>query len=123
MKRIIIILSILCSLKSYGDWDFHSSSLQGETFFLQLNTVKKENDNVYFWYLKNYLMPNKFGDLSSIVYVKGDCSLNRLKYLSYIWFKEPMGKGAGERSNKESEWEYPASDSVGIDLLNDACNY
>ena len=67
MKRIIIILSILCSLKSYGDWDFHSSSLQGETFFLQLNTVKKENDNVYFWYLKNYLMPNKFGDLSSIV--------------------------------------------------------
>ena len=33
-----------------------------------------------------------------------------------------MGKGLGERSDEESEWEYPASKSVGIDLLHDLCS-
>ena len=72
--------------------------------------------------MKSYLMPNKFGDFSSKVYAQGDCSNNRLKYLTYVWYKEPMGKGLGERSDKESQWEYPASDSVGIDLLYVVCN-
>jgi len=33
-----------------------------------------------------------------------------------------MGKGLGEWSDEESEWEYPASKSVGIDLLHDLCS-
>jgi hypothetical protein len=30
-----------------------------------------------------------------------------------------MRKGLGERSDEESEWERPTSESVGIDLTND----
>ena len=123
MKKIVVlILSILISFNSYGAWNFNSSSLEGDTFYLHDDSIKLENGYIYFWYLKNYLMPNKFGDMSSKVYVKGDCSKNRIKYLSYVWYPLPMGNGQGEISNKESEWEYPTPTSNGIDLLNEACN-
>ena len=115
------MFSIFISLNTYADWAFHSSSLEGDTFHIHSNSIKKDNGYVYFWYLKSYLMPNKFGDFSSKVYVQGDCTNNRLKYLTYVWYQEPMGKGLGERSDEESEWEYPTSESVGIDLLHDVC--
>ena len=121
-KLFIFLFSILFSFNSYGEWKFHSSSLQGDTFHIHTNTISKDKSYVYFWYMKSYLIPDKFGDFSSKVYVQGDCSNNRLKYLTYVWYKEPMGKGLGERSGEESEWEYPTSESVGIDLLHDVCN-
>jgi len=112
----------MLSFNSYGDWKFHSSSLEGDTFHLHTDSIKQDDRYVYFWYLKSYLMPNKFGDFSSKVHAQGDCSNNRLKYLTYVWYKQPLGKGLGERSDEESEWEYPTPESIGIDLLNDACN-
>jgi hypothetical protein len=123
MKKLLILLfSILISLNTYGNWEFHSSSLEGDTFHIHSNSIKQDNGYVYFWYLKSYLMPNKFGDFSSKVYVQGDCSNNRLKYLTYVWYKQPMGKGLGERSDLQSDWEFPTSESVGIDLLYEVCS-
>ena len=122
IKQLQFLFLILISLNSFGEWKFHSSSVKGETFYLHTDTITRDEDYVYFWYLKNYLIPSKFGDLSSKVKVKGDCNNNRLKYLTYIWYKEPMGKGLGERSDTESEWENQTTNSVGTELLNDACN-
>ena len=121
-KPLLQLLILMISYNSYAEWRFHSSSLEGDTFHLHSDSIKNDELYVYFWYMKSYLMPNKFGDFSSKVYVQGDCSNNRLKYLTYVWYKEPMGKGLGERSDEESEWEYPTSESVGIDLLHDVCN-
>ena len=121
-KTLLLLSSILISLSSIGDWKFHSSSLQGDTFHIHYDSIIKDEKYVYFWYLKSYIMPNKFGDFSSIVYVQGDCKFNRIKYLTYIYYKEPMGKGLGERADDESDWEYPTVESVGVDLLRDACN-
>ena len=122
MKQIpILLFSLLISINSYGAWEFHSSSLEVDKFYID-SDVKQDNGYVYFWYLKSYLMPNKFGDMSAKVNIKGDCSNNRLKYLSYIFYSEPMGKGDGERSNEESKWEYPTSESTGIDLLKVTCS-
>jgi len=122
IKQLQFLFLILISLNSFGEWKFHSSSVKGETFYLHTDTITRDEDYVYFWYLKNYLIPSKFGDFSSKVKVKGDCNNNRLKYLTYVWYKEPMGKGLGERSDTESEWENQTTNSVGTELLNDACN-
>ena len=122
IKQLQFLFLILISLNSFGEWKFHSTSVKGEIFYLHTDTITRDEDYVYFWYLKNYLIPSKFGDLSSKVKVKGDCNNNRLKYLTYIWYKEPMGKGLGERSDTESEWENQTTNSVGTELLNDACN-
>tara|TARA_B110000008_G_scaffold279429_1_gene326466 strand:- start:506 stop:892 length:387 start_codon:yes stop_codon:yes gene_type:complete len=123
MKKIPLILFLLVlSLNSSGNWNFQNSSLEGDTFYIHTESIKQDGMFVYFWYLKSYLMPNKFGDFSSKVYVQGDCNKNRLKYLTYVWFKQPMGKGLGERSDVASDWEYPAIDSSGIDLLQYVCS-
>ena len=88
MKKLLILLfSFLISSNSYGDWVFHSSSLDGDTFYLHSDSIKQNNGYVYFWYLKSYLMPNKFGDMSAKVNVQRDCRKNRLKYLSYVWYQ------------------------------------
>ena len=83
-KLLILLFSIIIPLNSYGEWKFHSSSLNGDTFHIHTDSVSRSDKLVYFWYLKSYLMPNKFGDFSSKVYVQGDCSNNRLKYLTYV---------------------------------------
>ena len=88
-----------------------------------MGSITHDEKYVNFWYLKSYLIPNKFGDFSAVVNVKGDCVSLKLKYLVHVWYPEPMGKGLGQQSNAESEWESPAPDSVGIDLLRDACNH
>ena len=45
--------------------------------------------------------------MSVIIHMKGDCDLNRVKYLSYIFSKEPMGKGKKELSSlSKPEWKY-----------------
>ena len=121
-KLFVVLIFLMFSFKSYGEWEFHSSSLEGARFYLHTPSINYEEGYVYFWYLKSYLMPNKFGDFSSKVYVQGDCNKNRLKYLTYVWFKQPMGKGLGERSDVASDWEYPAIDSSGIDLLQYVCS-
>lgn len=120
-KPILLLIFILLSFNSYGDWKFHTSSIKGDTFHLHLESITKDEGYVYFWYLKSYLIPNKFGDFSSKVKVKGDCINNRFKYLTYVWYKEPMGKGLGERSDKESAWEHLPTESVGVRLLEDVC--
>jgi len=121
MKQIpILLFSLLISINSYGAWEFHSSSLEGDKFYIN-SDFKHDSEYVYFWYLKSYLMPNKFGDMSAKVNIKGDCSNNRMKYLSYIFYPEPMGKGDSETSSEESKWEYPAPESTGIDLLKVIC--
>ena len=122
MKKLsLLLIFILISFNSFGDWKLHDSSVKGTTFHLHLESITKDENYVYFWYLKSYLIPNKFGDFSSKVKVKGDCINIRLKYLTYIWYKEPMGKGIGERSDKESTWEYQPIDSVGEGLLKEVC--
>ena len=121
-KLFVVLIFLMFSFKSYGEWEFHSSSLEGARFYLHTPSINYEEGYVYFWYLKSYLMPNEFGDFSSKVFTQGDCLRNRIKHLSYVWYPEPMGKGLGERSDVESKWESPTIDSIGIDLLNDACN-
>ena len=124
IKNIILffLLTFSFSLYADGDWEFHSSSLDGDRFYLHIDSIEKHHGYVYFWYLKSYIMPNKFGDMSTKVYTQGDCVKNRLKYLSYVWYQQPMGDGIGEKSNEASEWEFPTPESVGTDLLDDVCN-
>ena len=122
-KLLLITGLLILSFCSYGEWEFHNSSSEGDTFYIHTDSIVNDKQYVNFWYLKSYLIPNKFGDFSAVVNVKGDCVSLKLKYLVHVWYPEPMGKGLGQQSNSESEWESPTTDSVGIDLLSVACNH
>ena len=123
MKKLIIKILLIISLNTHAEWKFHNSSSQGDSFYIHMSSITHDEKYVNFWYLKSYLIPNKFGDFSAVVNVKGDCVSLKLKYLVHVWYPEPMGKGLGQQSNSESEWESPTTDSVGIDLLSVACNH
>ena len=122
-KLLVLVFSILVSFNSYGGWMKISDSTDGATHYIDIDTLKKHNGYVYYWTLRDDIEPNKYGDISQKLYFQGDCGVSRLKYLSYIYYKEPMGRGDSEVDNTSSEWIYPPPESILGILLNQVCEY
>ena len=92
------------------------------TFYLDLDRIRKNDGYVYVWRLRDYLKPDKWGDMSSKVYLEVDCKAFRYKNLTYIFYKQPMGEGEGVSSNNDNpEWEYPPPESMVEFILNKVC--
>ena len=47
----------------------------------------------------------------------------RYKYLSILFYKQPMGIGIGESDKMPEGWRYPAPGSVGEFMLDYVCDY
>ena len=124
MKKLLILLfSILISLNSYGAWVKVSESVTGNSHYIETDKIKEHNGYVYWWDLVDLLKPDR-GDLSWKVYNQGDCGVSRVKYLSYIFYKQPMGEGSGRTGNpNNSEWEYPSPGSALQIKLDFVCDY
>ena len=100
-----------------------SEDAEGDTFYVGYDRIRKHDGYVYWWGLLDYLKPDKWGDLSSKTYHQGDCKLFRIKYLSFSYHKEPMGRGIGEISSpKNQEWQYPPPHSVIETILKSICS-
>jgi len=129
MKTLSILLtltfSVMFSSPSFADWKKVSETVDGDTFYVDFERIRKHGGYVYFWYLTDYLKPSEYGDLSAKVYKQGDCKLFRFKYLSDSYHTQPMGKGTpSASSNKpDKEWEYPSPDSSSETILNSVCAY
>ena len=120
----ILFLTVL-STPVFADWTKVSEGVNGDTFYVDFERIRKHGGYVYYWRLSDYLEPNKYGNLSAKVYFKGDCKLFRVKYLSFSLHKEPMGGGKpSTSSNKpDKEWQYPPPDSVIETVLKLVCEY
>ena len=124
MKKLLILLfSILISFNSYGEWKELGKDVDGDTYYIDTDTIKEHEGYVYWWVLSDYLKTNEYGDISLKTYVEGDCEVNRYKWLSLIYYKQPMGEGVGDGDNPTGEWRYPPPDSIGGGLLKYVCDY
>ena len=104
------------------NWKKLVTTRSGNTFYLDFQTTKKIGENVYYWYLVDYLKPSSSGYLSSKVYIEGDCKLLRLKGLSYSFHKEPMGEGKGDiETPKEPKWIYPSPKTINQGMVKLVC--
>lgn len=122
-KNLTLLLSILISFSSYAVWYKTGVNADGETDYIDFNSIKKIDEYVYYWILIDYPKPTLWGDLSSVIYIKGDCDLNRIKYLSYIYSKKSMNQGKKELSNpNHPEWKYPSLGSGAKHQLDLICN-
>ena len=93
MKKLLVLLfSLLISFNSYGEWEKVFSNSHGDTFYIDFDKIKKHDGYVYWWHLKDYLVPDGRG-LSDMYYNQGDCENNRIKILTNFFFKLPMGEG------------------------------
>jgi len=124
MKKLLILLfSILISFNSYGEWTLISESETGDTFYIDKDSIRKHNGFVYWWDMGNRLEPSDTGTFSIEYYAKGDCGMFRQKTLSYIFYKQPMGKGENSSLNDEQPWDYPSPGSIGQIILDYVCDY
>ena len=127
MKKLILILlfsTVMFSSSSYAEWTKVGKNMDGNTFYVDYERIRKHDGYVYFWQLSDYLKPTSTGRLSAKTYHQGDCKLFRFKYLSDSYYIEPMGEGTpSTSSNKpDTEWTYPSPNSVAEIVLQSVCN-
>jgi len=127
MKKLLLIFTLLFttlvfSSPSYADWTKIGTNVDGTTFYVDFDRIKKHDGYVYYWELSDYLKPFLTGDLSSKTYIQGDCKLFGMKVLSFAFHKQPMGRGSGNvRKHPIQEWRYPPPNSSGETILKSVC--
>ena len=114
MKKLTLILSLIftvtLSSNSFGEWRKVIKSNEGNTYYVDFERIQKVDGYVYFWELHDFLKPLSNGSLSGSVYKQGDCKLFRFKTLSFVFYKEPMGRVIGDTPPVPKEhqfWKYP----------------
>jgi len=121
-----MLLSILISFSSYGEWEKITTSIVGDVHYIDKSTIKERNGYVYFWILNEYAEPiklNKFHAKSSKIYKQTDCEITRYNVLSMLVYNQSMGAGDRKDLGKVDEWQHPEPNNTAATLLNYACNY
>ena len=96
----------------------------GNIFFIDKISLKKEGDKVFFIKLHEYSDFNDYGEKSSIIHHEADCSKFRIKYLKDFYYKLPMGKGeVSFFGDQESKWIEAKEDTLLSSFINFVCSY
>ena len=128
MKILLTIFTLLFSTvmfssPSHAGWTKVGESVSGSIYYVDFERIKKDGGYLYFWRLRDYLKPDKYGHLSSKKYIQVDCLFNWYKGLSWSWHKEPMGGGAGRTNNDpDEEWNVSPPDSIIESILKSVCS-
>ena len=128
MKTLLTIFTLLFTVMfsspSYAEWKKIGKNVDGDTFYVDFERMRKHDGYVYAWVLNDYLKPDKFGDFSSIVYLQVDCNTFRIKVLSDSYHTEPMGRGTSSSSSNEpdKEWTSVPPNSVSESTIEQVCS-
>ena len=119
-----LVFTLMFSSPSYAEWTKVSRNVNGDTYYVDFERIRKHGGYVYYWSMLDFLKPTPQGHLSFKSYKQGNCSLFRFKYLSESYHKEPMGRGTpSTSSNKpDKECNYPPPNSVSEDILKSVCS-
>ena len=124
MKKLltltVILYSLMFSTVSFGEWTEVGESVEGNTLYIDFERIRTHNDYRYVWTLDDNLKPTELGILSSKVYRQLDCKESKMKYLQYVFYKQPMGEGSGKSVTGNGDWIYPrpyGTDALLIDGL------
>ena len=118
-----LVFTVMFSSTSYAEWTKVSESDYGDIFYVDFERIRKHDGYVFFWSMNDYLKPDQ-GIFSNKIYYQGDCTLFRVKPLTYVFHKQPMGGGNGESIQPKGErgdWQYPTPSSVIETMLQTVC--
>ena len=127
MKNLLLIFTLLFtsvffSSPSFAGWTSVSKGVDGDTFYIDFERIRKHDGFVYYWTLTDALVPTVYGDLSWKTYHQGDCDVNRYKRLGLYWYTQPMGKGpTSSVDTDQTEWKYTIPESSAYYELLFAC--
>ena len=121
---LALTIFVMFSSPSYADWRRVSESVSGNTYYVDIERIRKHDGYVYWWELTDLLKPTETGNLSAKSYHQGDCKLFRHKTLSFSFHKRPMGEGTGDVQEPiKKGWNYSPPNSSSEDILNFVCAY
>ena len=112
------------SFTSFAEWVKVTKGMDGRTYYVDFDRIRKHDGYVYWWELGDFLKPSKQGILSVKAYVQGDCKLFRVQYLSLYFHKEPFGGGTIDTYSivENPVWNYPPPNTPMESILKQVCN-
>lgn len=131
MKKLIAIFMILIVSKpSYAEWKYeethrHISDRDGDDWYVDYSSVKKNRDQVFYWEMRDLDEPDEDGTISYKFLMELDCGIpGKIRNISYLWYKLPMGQGSpAGTSNKTLQWNYYPPGSGGETITTAVCEY
>ncbi len=116
-----LVFTVMFSSTSFGGWTKVTEDVDGKTYYVDFEGIRKHGGYVYFWELVDQPQSKHF--LSIKVYKQGDCRLFGHKVLMWSFHHEPMGEGQGKvDKTPEKEWYYPPPDTVLEIILKSVCS-
>jgi len=124
-KLTILLFSILISFNSYGEWVEITKDNQGNTLYINKDTIKEDNGYIYYWEMIDLVTPDSTNRYMSYqMYNQGECVPRRYKDLATFWYTQSMATGEGIRDDySRDSWWYPTPGSNGSKVHDYACNY
>jgi hypothetical protein len=125
MKKILILLfSLLISFNSYGEENWIPVTDSSDAvFYVNFDSIKEDSGYVYWWQMRDYSNQDDNGYMSDQSYIQGDCGVNRIKLLSYNFYKQPMGNVLDKTVTAGNmKWVYPPPDTVASTILSRICS-
>ena len=106
-------------------WTEVAKSANGETCYIDFESIEERDGYVYFWTLQDYVTRQSAGEMSSKSYNQVDCDPLRWKMINFLSFSEPMGEGGVDSSDNipSENWTYPPPDSIAEGILKTVCTY
>ena len=122
MKVILFTTLLLFSINGFAfNWKKVVASTVGDSYYVDIDNIKKHKGLVYYWSMVDYLEPQD-GTNSYIAKFKVNCVEEKRTWLSFTTYSQPMGKGRINTDITPNEIQYPKPNSVGYDLMRFVCN-
>ena len=95
MKIIIILLLTFLSYPCWGEWVLISKNSQGDSTYVDNNSISIKGPYLYYWELLDYKKINEeYGYMSTTIFKEVDCNSTYFQTLQIISFTKPMGEGS-----------------------------
>lgn len=114
-------------------WTWVAKNTNGETFYMDFESIEERDGYVYYWMLTDNFKPTEFGDMSYQTYYQADLAGGdwadrdqfRTRILDGSFYRSPMGKGApsSSLSRPDEDWEYAPPNTTAESILKTVCLY
>ena len=112
MKKIIVILLLSYSISGFAiKWEKITEGHDGNSIYIDLDSIEKKENRVYYSNLIDFLEPNK-NSYSVVSKFKVDCGEEQMSWLSTTYFSQPMGKGEITAKSTVKQIRLPQTDNL-----------
>lgn len=119
VKKILLLLPLLCVLPARADWNLLHKQNEVSLYVDPLTVVRGTRPNA--WILLDYGKPDEYQDLSARILFESNCIEGTLRRRSAVYYKEPMARGDTTSEYRPTPWEVPTAETPEATALHFLC--